>query len=196
MRARRLFRRSRFTALPDSAFTWRIPHVDFDRDNSGSIGESRALAYGLGLPVIATPVGGLSEQIREDEPGLIAQSVSAGAIADAMQPSLQDAQLRARLLRGVAQAQADFSMARFFQFDHRARPALTGIPSPQLPASSGSPASCACSRANHFYGARDKPPCWSYLQGPNARSKHDRHGAAVTRPPPRLRRLPPNACPR
>ena len=74
-----------------------------------------ALAYGLGMPVIATPVGGLSEQIRDGELGLMAQSVSAPAIADAMQLFLQDAQLRARLLKGVAQAQTDFSMARFFQ---------------------------------------------------------------------------------
>jgi glycosyltransferase involved in cell wall biosynthesis len=74
-----------------------------------------ALAHGLGMPVIATPVGGLGEQIREHESGLISQSVSAGAIADAMELFLQDAQLRARLLKGVAQAQAEFSMARFFQ---------------------------------------------------------------------------------
>ena len=73
------------------------------------------MAYGLGMPVIAAPVGGLSEQLREHEPGHIAQSVSAGAIADALELFLQDAQLRARLLRGVAQARADFSMARFFQ---------------------------------------------------------------------------------
>ena len=70
---------------------------------------------GWGMPVIAAPVGGLSEQLREHEPGHIAQSVSAAAIADAMQPSLQDAQLRARLLRGVVQARAEFSTARFFQ---------------------------------------------------------------------------------
>jgi glycosyltransferase involved in cell wall biosynthesis len=74
-----------------------------------------ALAYGLGMPVIATPVGGLSEQIRDHESGLIAASVSAPAIADAMQLFLQDASLRARLSKGVVQAQADFGMARFFQ---------------------------------------------------------------------------------
>ena len=37
------------------------------------------------MPVIATPVGGFSEQIRDGESGLMAQSVSAPAIADAMQ---------------------------------------------------------------------------------------------------------------
>ena len=116
MRARPLFRRSRFTELPDRPILLRgFPHVDFDGDNSGGIGESWALAYGLGMPVIATPVGGLSEQLREHESGHIAQSVSAAAIADAMELSLQDAQLRARLLRGVVQAQAEFSTARFFQ---------------------------------------------------------------------------------
>ena len=74
-----------------------------------------ALAYGLGMPVVATPVGGLTEQIKDRQSGLIAQSVSAAALADAMELFLQDAQLRARLLKGVAQAQAEFSMARFFQ---------------------------------------------------------------------------------
>jgi glycosyltransferase involved in cell wall biosynthesis len=74
-----------------------------------------ALAYGLGMPVIATPVGGLSEQISDRESGLITRSVSAAAVADAMQLFLQDAELRTRLLNGVAQAQMDFSMARFFQ---------------------------------------------------------------------------------
>jgi glycosyltransferase involved in cell wall biosynthesis len=74
-----------------------------------------ALAYGLGMPIIATPVGGLGEQVKDHESGLIAQSISAAAIANAMQVFLQDAELRARLLKGVAQAQAEFSMARFFQ---------------------------------------------------------------------------------
>ena len=81
-----------------------------------------ALAYGLGMPVIATPVGGLSEQIRDGDLGLMARSVSKrSAIADAMQLFLQDAQLRARLLKGVAQAQTDFSMARFFLINHGPR---------------------------------------------------------------------------
>ncbi len=74
-----------------------------------------ALAYALGVPVVATPVGGLSEQIKDHESGLIAQSVSATALADAMQLFLQDAQLRTRLSQGVTLAQADFNMTRFFQ---------------------------------------------------------------------------------
>jgi glycosyltransferase involved in cell wall biosynthesis len=74
-----------------------------------------ALAYGLGMPVVATPVGGLTEQIRDQESGLISRSVSATAIADAMQLFLQDAELRTRLSEGVAQAQEELSVARFFQ---------------------------------------------------------------------------------
>lgn len=73
-----------------------------------------ALAHGFGLPVVATPVGGLTEQIRDRQSGLIASSVSAAALADAMQLFVTDAELRGRLSAGVAKAQEEFSMARFF----------------------------------------------------------------------------------
>jgi len=74
-----------------------------------------ALAHGFGMPAIATPVGGLIEQIKDGDSGLIAHEVSAAAVADAMQRYLVDAQLRARLAIGVAKAQNEFSMARFYE---------------------------------------------------------------------------------
>ncbi len=74
-----------------------------------------ALAHGFGLPVVATPVGGLTEQIKDGQSGLIARSVSAAALADAMQLFVTDGGLRRRLSEGVAQAQVEFSMARFAQ---------------------------------------------------------------------------------
>jgi glycosyltransferase involved in cell wall biosynthesis len=74
------------------------------------------------MPVVATPVGGLIEQTKDRRSGLIAGSVTAGALADAMQLFLTDAGLRAQLLEGVAQTKVEFSMARFFQLitAHRA----------------------------------------------------------------------------
>jgi glycosyltransferase involved in cell wall biosynthesis len=47
-----------------------------------------AAAYGSGLPVIATPVGGLIEQVRPGVTGLIAKSVSAPDFAAAMRALL------------------------------------------------------------------------------------------------------------
>ncbi len=72
-----------------------------------------ALAHGCGMPVVATPVGGLTEQIKDRHSGLVARSVSAAALADAMEEFMTDAALRRRLSEGVAQVQDEFSMARF-----------------------------------------------------------------------------------
>jgi glycosyltransferase involved in cell wall biosynthesis len=74
-----------------------------------------ALAHGFGMPVVAMPVGGLIEQIKDGDSGLIAHEVSAVALADAMQLYLTDRQLQARLTTGVAKTQNEFSMARFYE---------------------------------------------------------------------------------
>ena len=116
VRARPLFRRSRFTELPDRPILLRgFPTSILMGIIPAVLAEAGLWRMGWGMPVIAAPVGGLSEQLREHESGHIAQSVSAAAIADALELFLQDAQLRARLLRGVVQARAEFSTARFFQ---------------------------------------------------------------------------------
>lgn len=61
-----------------------------------------ACAYGAGLPVVATPVGGLTEQIRHGETGLLAEAVTAEALAGAIDrfatdPALYEAASRAAL---------------------------------------------------------------------------------------------------
>lgn len=73
-----------------------------------------ALAHGFGMPVVATPVGGLTEQIKDHQSGLIAQHVSAAALADAMELFVTDAELRRQLSECVAKVQEEFSMTRFF----------------------------------------------------------------------------------
>jgi len=74
-----------------------------------------ALAHGFGMPVVANPVGGLTEQIRDRQSGLVARAVSAAALADAMEMFLTDAGLRAQLAAGVANAQEEYSMVEFFR---------------------------------------------------------------------------------
>jgi len=48
-----------------------------------------AAALAAGLPVVATPVGGLVEQVSSGETGLIAQAVTAEAVADAIRTLAQ-----------------------------------------------------------------------------------------------------------
>jgi glycosyltransferase involved in cell wall biosynthesis len=74
-----------------------------------------ALAHGFGIPVAATPVGGLIEQIKDRRSGLIARDVSAAALAEAMELFMSDAELRQQLSEGVAKTQKELSVAHFFQ---------------------------------------------------------------------------------
>ncbi len=74
-----------------------------------------AAAHGFGLPVIATPVGGLIEQVADGRTGLLADAVSAEALARAMERWLSDADLRTRLRSGVMEVQQTHSMRRFYE---------------------------------------------------------------------------------
>lgn len=53
------------------------------------------IAHGFGVPVVATPVGGLTEQLRDGVDGLLARAVTAEALAEAMarlcDPACRDA---------------------------------------------------------------------------------------------------------
>jgi glycosyltransferase involved in cell wall biosynthesis len=72
-----------------------------------------ALAHGIGLPVLTTPVGGLVEQVEDERSGLIAREVSATAVADVMQRFLTDDTLREELDAGVREVRHQRSMERF-----------------------------------------------------------------------------------
>lgn len=71
------------------------------------------IAFAAGLPVVATPIGGLREQLDDGETGILADAVSAQAIARAMRRLILDPDLRMRLTNGVRQVQEKISMARF-----------------------------------------------------------------------------------
>jgi len=63
------------------------------------------LALALGVPVVATPVGGLREQVMDGRTGLLASRVDAAAVAEAM-GRMCDPDLRDALSRGAAEAGA------------------------------------------------------------------------------------------
>jgi glycosyltransferase involved in cell wall biosynthesis len=84
-----------------------VPSVQASQ--SGVVG----LAHGHGLPAIVTPTGGLIEQVEHEKTGLIATSVSAGAIADQMRRYLSDPALRLQLAEGVRSHTPSISIGRF-----------------------------------------------------------------------------------
>jgi glycosyltransferase involved in cell wall biosynthesis len=60
-----------------------------------------AAAYAAGIPVVATPVGGLVEQIRHSETGLIAEKVDPKSLADAILRLADDRSLYERCAAGA-----------------------------------------------------------------------------------------------
>lgn len=84
-----------------------IPYIEASQ--SGVV----AAALGAGRPVIVTPVGGLREQVADGETGLIAKTVSAAALAEAMARLAGDPGLLETLQRGCLAATAAISPARF-----------------------------------------------------------------------------------
>lgn len=69
-----------------------------------------ASACAAALPAAATPVGGLTEQVRHGETGLLAAAVSGAALADAAAAIIADPALYARLSAGaLAQARGPLS---------------------------------------------------------------------------------------
>jgi glycosyltransferase involved in cell wall biosynthesis len=54
-------------------------------------------AMSCGIPVVATDVGALAEVVEENVTGYVTPPLDPGALADALEPVLRDADLRARL---------------------------------------------------------------------------------------------------
>ena len=73
-----------------------------------------ASAFGAGLPVVVTPVGGLVEQVVSGVNGIVARSVTAEAVAAAIRTVADDPALLARLRDGVAATRDQRSVERFF----------------------------------------------------------------------------------
>jgi glycosyltransferase involved in cell wall biosynthesis len=73
-----------------------------------------AAAFGAGLPVVATPVGGLVEQVIHNVTGLIADAATAPAFAEAIRMLAENPAFVARLRRGIAARREERSIERFF----------------------------------------------------------------------------------
>jgi len=90
-----------------------------------------AAALGAGLPVIATPVGGLVEQITHEVNGLVADRVDAGAIARQISRMAKDPILYRSLVQSVVRHQHSWEVHNFLDSMLDAMPRsveLTGCP--------------------------------------------------------------------
>lgn len=72
-----------------------------------------ATAFGAGLPVVTTPVGGLPEQVKDGVTGLIANAVSGEALAAEIKRLVLDPCLYSTICEGIT-AQSDRRSMRFF----------------------------------------------------------------------------------
>lgn len=72
-----------------------------------------AMALGAGVPVVATPVGGLVEQVQDGLTGVLAHAVEARALADAVKRLLLDARLFDTVAAFIRATAGERSMARF-----------------------------------------------------------------------------------
>jgi glycosyltransferase involved in cell wall biosynthesis len=73
-----------------------------------------AAAHGAGLPVVATPVAGLTAQIIPEVTGLIATDLSAEAVAAAVRRFAEDRNFLRRIRQGIMETKKGRSMDRFF----------------------------------------------------------------------------------
>jgi len=72
-----------------------------------------ATAFGAGLPVIATPVGGLIEQVRDGVTGVVARRTDAMALAEAVKRLLLDRNFYHVTCANISRLSEERSMARF-----------------------------------------------------------------------------------
>jgi glycosyltransferase involved in cell wall biosynthesis len=83
-----------------------LPYVEASQ--SGVV----AAAHGAGMPVVATPVGGLGEQVLHGIDGLLTDAVTAPALAAAIWSLSRDRGLLRRLTEGAA-ARRDYTVPVF-----------------------------------------------------------------------------------
>ncbi len=74
------------------------------------------LAGGHGVPLIATPIGGLVEQIQDGRNGILAHAVTARALAAAIQRLARDRMLYEGICGTIRQSREERSIGRFL--DH------------------------------------------------------------------------------
>jgi glycosyltransferase involved in cell wall biosynthesis len=82
-----------------------------EASQSGIVGT----ALGAGLPTIATPVGGIVEQIKDRQTGMLAARADASALADVIIQLLRDPQLYRAICLNIAKTRETRSVARFVE---------------------------------------------------------------------------------
>lgn len=82
-----------------------------------------ALAFGAGAPVVATPVGGLLEQVEDGVTGVLASAVGVTALSEAVARLMTNADLYLEVSRNLAEMKEKTSIAKFVeQCVHHALP--------------------------------------------------------------------------
>jgi glycosyltransferase involved in cell wall biosynthesis len=74
-----------------------------------------ATAFGAGMPVICTPVGGLPEQVLDGVTGIVARRADGPALADAIAGLASDPQLYNAISAAIVDTQGHRSIARFVE---------------------------------------------------------------------------------
>jgi glycosyltransferase involved in cell wall biosynthesis len=74
-----------------------------------------ATALGAGLPIVATPVGGLVEQVADGVTGVLAERVDASALAEGIKRLLLDDTLYRAVCKNIAHSREERSMAKFVE---------------------------------------------------------------------------------
>ncbi len=74
-----------------------------------------AAAHGSGLPIVVTPVGGLTEQVRDGVDGLVARAVSAEAIAECLERLAADRTLLMTMSAAAADRPHEMTVSRFVE---------------------------------------------------------------------------------
>jgi len=62
-----------------------------------------ATAFAAGVPVVATPVGGLAEQVRHRVTGIVTETVDASGVANGIRALLEDRTLYERCAQGASE---------------------------------------------------------------------------------------------
>ena len=86
-----------------------LSHIEASQSGVASV----AQAYGL--PIVATPVGGLPEQVQNHTDGLISAAATAEALGDAIASLAADPTLCDRLARGALESRRQKSMSEFLK---------------------------------------------------------------------------------
>jgi glycosyltransferase involved in cell wall biosynthesis len=74
-----------------------------------------AAALASGLPIIATPVGGLVEQVKDGETVVLAEAIDAASLAHAIKRLALDPALHRSLRENIAATRESRSMRRFVE---------------------------------------------------------------------------------